>query len=622
MDPIATLLRKLADCISQGTYVPLETDKYELKDNSHSATDWKEVHKTVNAFLNTNGGVVVIGVHEDTGAKKYVFKGYDARNESKVKEIPGKFTGEEGNKLQLEAYFPPFEIREFLDGHLLLLFVEALPADEKYAYLNGKAYERMLTGDHVLSENKIQLHREYKQQIRDARELTVVPQATIDDLDVDKLNQYIYLLNRIKKTETQKASLGEALSFFVRKKMIRENSPTLLGMLTCGRNPEDFVFNKCQVDCYVDQPSKELVARSRKMLRDTVINLMEDAERFVLQNIETGISTERGGQAVYEYPLGLIRESVNNALAHRDYGVDRFITIKVVPKKQLEIRNPGRFKQQLLVVHDANSQHPVFRIVASDPQPNNPRLADVLKVFNKWEGQGIGMATLTDACLNNEIDLPYYLFHSKDELSLVIPSGKLLDGKMEVLFELYGGYIASMLRYTAITEEQKIVLSYIYKSQLANQDRRYTVLLTKDNNHLDAIRSLLQAGLITIHPKSDSINPIYVIESKLFKNDFNEELLQLFGDAFLELGSEYQQVLGAIYQANNFSEDKYPSANKIGDTLWQLQGKKHILEGFENHKRKVRYMVSRLEKSTFILKIADKPNYAINAASAKELFDA
>jgi ATP-dependent DNA helicase RecG len=616
MNPIDRILHKLEDCIRNGSYEKLETHEYELKDNSHDASDWKEVYKTANAFLNTKGGIIFIGIHEDYKARKYTFKGFDTRNEDKIKEICRQFTTEKGEKLNLDLYFPSYEIRNFSEGHLLLIYVDALPDDEKFVYLNGKAYERLLTGDHQISPQKIRAHSEYKQQIKDARELMPVINTGIDTLDIDKLNNYIFLLNRIKKTETQKATLEEAKPFLTRKMMLRDEQPTILGMLTCGRNPEDYLFNRCQIDCYVDHPSKELIARSRKVLMDTVINLMEEGERFIVQNIETGISVDKGGTAVYEYPLELIRESINNSLAHRDYAIDRFVTLKVVPKRQIEIRNPGRFKQQLLI-EDIHGSIPIRRIIPGDPQANNPRLANVLKVFNKWEGQGIGMATLTGACLHNEIDLPYYNFHSQDELSLVIPSGRLVDKQMDSLFQTYSGYFKQKLNGNNISEEQKRVLAYLYKSEMANRLFRYTILLTKDNNHLDAIRSLAEAGLIFPHPKSDNIHPIYLLDRNLFKSDFSREMKESFGEEFDSLKPEYKEILALIYEANTFSEEKNLSANQIGNLLWFRQGKENTIEGFEDFKRKVRYIVSKLEKNGLIIRVSSYPQYSINPEYTK-----
>ena len=52
---------------------------------------------------------------------------------------------------------------------------------------------------------------------------------------------------------------------------------------------------------------------------------MEKGINFILQNIQVGVSVEAGGTSVPEYPIRLIRESVNNSLAHRDYGINKFL---------------------------------------------------------------------------------------------------------------------------------------------------------------------------------------------------------------------------------------------------------------------------------------------------------
>jgi predicted HTH transcriptional regulator len=615
MSMVESYLAILGNCIRNNTFQYIETDRCELKDNSHDSSEWKEVHKTINAFLNTRGGIIIVGIHENTKDRKYTFKGFDSRNEEKVKEIHKQFTNEKGEKLSLELYIS-YEIKEFMSGNVLVIQIESLPEVEKYVYLNGKAYERVLTGDQQLTPKQIKAQEDYKTQVKASMELKPVPVATINDLDVDKLNEYIFLLNRTKKIETQKADIKDAKSFLLRKSMIYGEQPTVLGMLTCGRFPEDFLFNCCEIDCYVDHPSREVVAGSRKLFKDTVITLMQEGERFVMQNIDTGISIERSGSSIYEYPPELIRESINNSLAHRDYGIDRPVIIKVSPKKQIEIRNPGSFKEELLV-EKVNNIIPVRRIIPK-PRSNNPRLADILKVFEKSEGRGIGMYTLTGACLQNEIDLPYYIFHSPNELSLVIPSGKLIDRKMQSFFESYSGYLKRKLKGEEIGEEQKRVLSYLYKSELANKIFRHTILLTKDNNHLDAISSLIEAELIFPHPivETDhpiySNNPVYLLDRKLFVSDFKTELGQIFKKDFTDLKLDYKEILNVIYEANNFSEEQYLSANQIGNILWVRHGNDEVIEGFENYKRKVRNIISQLDHSKFIIRKFSKPQYAIN----------
>jgi len=54
-------------------------------------------------------------------------------------------------------------------------------------------------------------------------------------------------------------------------------------------------------------------------------------------------------------------------------------------------------------------------------------------------------------CLANNTDLPYYKFHSEDELSLYIKKGRLLDEKMESLINAYAGYIERKMKGEEMT---------------------------------------------------------------------------------------------------------------------------------------------------------------------------
>ena len=161
MSMVESYLAILGNCIRNNTFQYIEKDRCELKDNSHDSSEWKEVHKTINAFLNTRGGIIIVGIHENTKDRKYTFKGFDSRNEEKVKEIHKQFTNEKGEKLSLELYIS-YEIKEFMSGNVLVIQIESLPEVEKYVYLNGKAYERVLTGDQQLTPKQIKAQEDYK----------------------------------------------------------------------------------------------------------------------------------------------------------------------------------------------------------------------------------------------------------------------------------------------------------------------------------------------------------------------------------------------------------------------------------------------------------------------------
>ncbi len=615
MKTVDRILAKLEYCLQNQVYEPVETEAIELKNAPSSHDDWKEIHKTVCAFLNTAGGILIIGVKDDQKSKRYLLgAGYTEALESRIKELTQLFTDKHGQALTVEPYLnlSTSQIKPLLQVQVLVIYIERLPDELKFAFYKGSAYERRLTGDHKIDDAKIQAREELKQEWALARELMPVPNATLQDLEADKLNEFIQLLNREVKIETIKPDIPTAMPFLTRKGFVREQTPTVLGMLVCGRHVEDFLGGRCQADCFVETPLQHsaLVAQNKKVLKDNILPLMENSVGFVYKNIQTGINITAGGGSEVEYPEKLIRESINNSLAHRDYAINKYVNINIAPGKHIEIRNPGGFPQSLLL--DAPN-HPVpLRRIIPNTKPRNPRLADVLKVFEKWEGKGIGMAMLTHECLANKIDLPYYRFHDPNDISLFIPKGRLVDAEIQARFDGFSGFIERQLNGELPTDEQKLVLAYFYKSELANRHYRYTILLTPDNNHFNAILGLEQAGLLVKHELS-GLYPVYIVHRVLTMQKFTDELRQLFGGHYDALSNDARQVLDVIYQYNTFGKIKTVSANLVGNFLYYRQHKAVTdVRDYDGFKRKIRKTFNDLEKNELIVRVDQKPKFLLN----------
>ncbi len=612
MKILATILSKLENHLQNGTFEEMETDVVEIKNMPAGKNDkeFNSIKESICSFLNTRGGILIIGVKEEKNPRKYVLTGYNQQFEETFKKLSSEcVTDRNGNWLDISEYLY-FEITDCLDKQIIALYVDKLPEEKKYAFFNGKAYERKLTGDHEIAQTKILAHEEYLQEISNARELYPVIGANINDFDVDKLNEYIFYLNREIKIESPKASIEDAKAFLLKKHFItNEGEPTTLGLLVCGKDTEHFLGTKCQVDCFVESPVR--IAQNKKILKDNVLSLLENSFSFVYRNIQVGVSTENGGTSVPEYPENLIRESINNSLAHRDYTIDKYININISPNKHIEIRNPGRFKKSLLI-ESQNHEIQIRRLIPN-PKAINPKLADVLKVYDKWEGKGIGMATLTNECLANKIDLPFYKFYDKDDLALFIPSGKLLDDKMEAHLKMYDKFLTTLTDGEELTKEQKIIVAYLYKSEIQNEKYNYTILLTQNNNHFNALNFLKKTGVIYEHPISDAIHPVFVLHRELMKTNFNTELRAIFGAAYDNLTNEYKTCLRVIYQYNTYSKAKFASANMVSNTLYFRENDTiSDFKKYDNFKRKVRNMINQLETKKFIIKHNESSQYHLN----------
>lgn len=619
MTSIDKTLQLIAHCITTQTYQEVENERLELKNLAGGWGD--DFYRTVCAFLNTNGGIIIIGVNDKNNAKPqhYKFTGYvnSSDNENHLKQdLPKKFTDKEGKPINLSAFLSRIEIHSFLDGNVAILYVEELPDDEKYVYYNGKSYQRKITGDHELSRAEIEEYEELKAEVITYQELEVVKDAPLNTLNIDKLNQYIIKFNKGKKSgETLKADLESALSFLQRKSFVRDNMPTLLGMLVCGDYVEDYIQGKCEVDCYVTSTIK--VANNKQALKDNVIDLIEDSFSFIYRNIQVGVGYANGGIAEPEYPEDLVRESINNAIAHRNYKSNRFVVIEIKPNESLMVQNPGTFGRRQRL-HFETEFGKVRRIIPIQVA-RNPKLADLLKSFDRWEGIGKGLSSLIDACLENVIDVPYYIL-TDGEIKLFIPKGNVYDDEMEAWLYSFSGYIFSKYG-RELNDDEKIMLSFYRKSELLNRLESYTILLTMDNNHKEVIANLEDKGLIFRDPQSSEIYPIYRVDRTLMKTDFSEELKAIFKQEFDFLKSEYKEVLNIIYWCNLYALNSTTvSANSVGTTIYVNRNKKlNDLNDYENFKRKIRNIFNQLESKGFIVRkdgksISEggKPDFRIN----------
>lgn len=614
---IDKFLHKLATLVREGRYEALETDTVEVKPVPSDGGQWNELHKSVNAFLNTRGGIVVLGIKEEgQGAgRRYVFSGYREEAEAKLKELPSLFTDRRGTAQDLRETFPNMQIRDFLDGRVALIFVDELAADRKFVFYRGDAYRRILTGDHKLKEAEIDAQEEYREEAIQARELQPWPGVDLDILDLDALNDYIQHLNRQVKVETIKADMDSARSFLERRGFVRDGRVTLLGMLVCGRHPADYLGFRCHVHGYVDVPEK--IAQDKQDLIGNILPLMEASLSYILRNIQIGISAEGGGVSVPQYPEEILRETVNNALAHRDYSVNKQAIITIKPGRHIAIRNPGSFRRHLLREEQIDRGIPLLRIIP-EAKARNPKLADVLRVYSKWEGKGIGMATLVNLCLENRIDLPAYRIYS-EEVCLFLRAGKLLDERMESHFKAFDAYIERKAGGQPLSTEQKLILAYLMKSEWENEQHRHTILLTPDNNHFDALLALEHQGLIEKHPLGTAIYPLYVTDRELMKRGYHEELANIFGEALLGLDVMPRNIINLMYRHCQFSKVTTVTAKMAATTLWyEQQADSQDIKGFDVFYRKIRHVFNKLEKSGFIVKSSEGRGFALNVAYRNE----
>lgn len=597
---IDSILDRLADLVKQEQFEQLESDTIEIKPIPADHGSWKERYISCCSFMNTRGGILILGIKEShkDGKKKYIFSGYDGTCEEKLRELFSGYTNRDLSKLDTTDIFSS-EVRPFLDGKIVLVFVDELNASQKYAFFDKNAYKRELSSDVRIKQIELDRQEEYLESLGHEQELLPIDGSSLNDIDLDQLNTYIQEMNRPVKIETIKADITSARSFLERKKFILNDKVTLLGMLVCGKNAADILGFRAQLHAYIDIPGS--IAGDKQDYSGSVLSLMEGGFSYVLRNTYRGISSKEGGSERTQYPEQLLRESINNALAHRDYSLNKQVIVVITPGKSIRIQNPGMFRKTLLI--DYRLEPIEIHRIMPEAKPRNPRLADVLRIYRKWEGRGIGMSTLVTLALDNQIDLPWYTLKG-EEVSLTITSGAVLDSGMEQLFKSFDGFIQKKTSGHELSVSQKTVLAYLIKSERSNKNFRYTIDLSPDNNHYSDLSKLMEYALVNRVEIPDSSQIVYVANREFLQNSYSKELFEIFGDLYAVLNEAVAKpVLNVIWRFNHYSSIVNPSARQVALFIWADQGNSLAIKEFDDFNRRVRYAIEKMTAAKILEKV-------------------
>lgn len=183
---------------------------------------------------------------------------------------------------------------------------------------------------------------------------------------------------------------------------------------------------------------------------------------------------------------------------------------------------------------------------------------------------------------------------------------------MERLFSSFDAHLSDRLDGGSLNDEQKRVLAYLIKSEWANEQLGYTILLTPDNNHFAALRGLENAGLISKHALSPAAYPIYIADRVLVQRTYRKELRELFGTGLDALDDTAKDVLGVLFRHNRFAREKSVSAKQASFALWYYRGGAvGDIKQFDTFYRKIRYLFNRLEAGGYLRKVEGTHGYVL-----------
>ena len=313
-----------------------------------------DLAKELVAFLNHEGGIVLLGV-EDDGTISGTTRG---NLEEWVAEIC---------RVKIDPPVIPTLswLRDAEPGKDVLAVGVPLGPDKAYARIhnNHRAYF-VRVGSTSREASKEELERMFQASGRLQYGLKPVPGSSLSDLDYRRLRDYFIRVLAGDAPEEKDTSEWEtvlcSLDFLTRS--AEQVVATIDGMLLFGKTPIRFLPQSGIRALAFSGAEPEYATRADQNLNgpmvplcsadDTILEagLFEQGLDFVRRNTEPTARLEGGRRIdLPAYPENVIREAIVNALVHRDYSIlGSDITIAIY-NDRLEIQSPGRLPNTVTV---------------------------------------------------------------------------------------------------------------------------------------------------------------------------------------------------------------------------------------------------------------------------------
>ena len=369
---------ELLDLLRNGEDSTLEFKRDDVRNH--------DLAKELVAFLNLEGGAVLLGVEDDGGVSGVTRE----RLEEWVIELC---------RTKIEPPVVPLLswARDAEPGRDVLAVRVTLGPDKPYARVhdNRRTYY-IRVGSASREASREELERMYQASGRLRYGLKPAPGAGLDALDLRRLRDY---LTRVLGGDAPAEGDRTGWETLLRNLELMTESAgarvaTVDGLLLFGRSPERHLPQSgIRALCY---PGAEpgYATRADEDLRGPLaplgaangsiveIGLMDQAWDFVRRNTMPTARLE-GARRIdgWEYPESVVREALANALVHRDYGIAGTDVTLAIYADRLEIQSPGRLPNTVTVEG----------MKAGARYARNQTLVNVMRDYGYVDARGMGV---------------------------------------------------------------------------------------------------------------------------------------------------------------------------------------------------------------------------------------
>lgn len=457
-------------------YEKAETSNIEYKEKLEERKP-KSWLKSVSAFANSKGGIILFGVEDKT----HKLTGVDD-----IEYLSDKITELINSKI---TPLPRYEIKTFVeDGKdFLELRIGDGPSTPYYVILDGRKEAFIRTG----SQSIIAPEQRLNNLILKGKNLTY--DALLTEYKIEDLS--FTLLSATIKEKTGK-KFDENKDYISLRLANENNELTNAGVLLSDQGS----LNQSKIICTKWKGVIKGVisedAIDDKEYTGSIISLLENADSFIKNNSKQSwkiVGMER--KEFEDYPVTARREAIVNALIHRDYQIlGSEIHIDMFDDR-LEITSPGGMFDGSLIQNLEIKKIPSMR--------RNIIISDVFSRLHYMERRGSGLSRILESYNDSEMKPEFrsdslsftVIFPNKSFSNLIDENKNIVSDEELFLIKLYKGIPNKNIKNSTIDQIKSLFNKFCFKESFSREDIK-SILNVKETRTTNLISLLLDLNLI------------------------------------------------------------------------------------------------------------------------------
>lgn len=320
---------ELLDIISRG-----ESSTAQFKERVNDAYS---IATEMVAFSNSQGGLLIVGVNDKTGALNGLsFDEIQATNQLLVNAASDN----------VKSPITIFTEQVSIDAHTIIVVNIKEGSDKPYRDNRGIVWVKNGADKRKVISNE-ELLRMLQSSGNLAADEEPVADSTYNNIDIDFFKTFVQ-----KKTSKSFDALDQSLPQILNNMgFVKDEKLTLAGLLLFGKKPQAFkpVFSVQCISFVGNNVAGTEFRDSEPPFEGNLTELYEQTMRFILRNLrKRQVEESFNILGELEIPREALEELVVNSLIHRDYFIKSAIKVFIFDNR-IEIISPGKLPNTLTV---------------------------------------------------------------------------------------------------------------------------------------------------------------------------------------------------------------------------------------------------------------------------------